>query len=84
MARRFATIHFIDGTKLSLSAPVQVDNLALMASRIQKSLESPTLALEAEGELIVIPTANIKYMQVHPAPERLPDSVIRGAKLEFD
>ena len=84
MARRFMTVHFIDGSRLSVSFPPQVENLAQMASQVRKALEANELAFEAEGELIVIPTANVKYLQVHPAPERLPDSVIRGARLEFD
>lgn len=83
MARRFLTVHFMDGTKLSVSFPEQVQDLATMASRVQKALEASELAFEAEGELIVIPTANIKYLQLHPSPERLPDTVVQGARLEF-
>lgn len=83
MATRFLTVHFIDGTRLALSFPQQVTDLALMASRVQKALQSDQLAIEAEGELIVIPVASIKYLQLHPAPERLPESVVKGARLSL-
>ena len=84
MARRFLTVHFIDGSKISISFPQQIKDPAMMASKVQKALQANELAFEADGDLIVIPTANIKYLQVHPAPEKLPESVVQGARLEFD
>ena len=36
------------------------------------------------GEMFVIPMNNIKYLQVNPAPEQLPDSVIRGGALKVE
>ena len=45
--------------------------------------EADTLALlEAEGALIVIPFDNVKYVQVHPSPKKLPPGVIRGASFK--
>ena len=84
MARRFLTVHFIDGSKISVSFPQQIKDLATMASKVQKALEGDHLAFEADGDLIVVPTSSVKYLQLHPAPEKLPDSVIQGARLEFD
>ena len=84
MARRFLTVHFIDGSKMTVSFPQQVTDLTTMASKVQKALNANELAFEAEGELIVIPTANIKYLQVHPAPQKLPDSVVQGARIEYE
>jgi hypothetical protein len=77
-------VHFIDGSKISISFPQQIKDPAMMASRVQKALQANELAFEADGDLIVIPTANIKYLQVHPAPEKLPEMVVQGARLEFD
>ena len=84
MSRRFLTVHFIDGTKISVSFPQQIKDPAMMASKVQKALQANELAFEAEGELIVIPTANVKYLQLHPAPQKLPEMVVKGARLEFD
>jgi len=55
-----------------------------MVSRMQKQMEGRWLALEVEGDLFMIPVDSIKYIQGHPAPEKLPDTVIRGARLTLD
>ena len=82
--KRFLTIHFTDGSKLSLTFPKQTDELYQMAGRVQKALDANQLSIEVGGELFVIPMSNIKYMQVNPAPEKLPDTVIRGGVLKVD
>jgi hypothetical protein len=56
----------------------------LMASRIQKALDANQLAIDVDGEMYVIPMSSVKYLQVTPAPEKLPDSVIRGASLKHE
>jgi hypothetical protein len=81
---RFLTIHFTDGSKLSLTFPKQTDELHQIAGRVQKALDANQLSIEIGGELFVIPMSNIKYMQVNPAPEKLPDTVIRGGVLKID
>ena len=83
-SKRFLTIHFIDGSKISMTFPPQTENYHQIASRVQKALDANQLALEVEGELFVIPMNNVKYLQVNPAPEKLPDSVIRGGTLKLD
>ncbi len=80
--KRFLTIHFTDGSKMSMTFPQQVQDAHQMASKIQKSLDANQLAVEVGGELFMIPKNNIKYLQVSPTPEIMPDSVIRGAVLE--
>ena len=73
-------IHFIDGSKKLLEFPQQVaDSDASAAARIKDALESRHLVLEAEGALVVIPFENVKYVQVHPSPKKLPSGVIKGA-----
>ncbi len=82
--KRHLTIHFTDGSKLSLSFPQQVHDPSRMASMIEKALEANQIAIDVSGELFVIPVHNVKYLQVHPTPEKLPDTVIRGALVEQD
>ena len=78
--RRGMLIHFMDGTKKLLEFPQQVaDSDATAAARVKEALEARHLVLEAEGALLVIPFESIKYLQVHPAPKKLPPGVIRGA-----
>jgi len=82
--KRFLTVHFTDGSKLSMSFPQQTDDFSQIANRVQKALDANQLAIELDGELFVIPMNNIKYLQVNPAPEKLPDSVIRGGALKVE
>jgi hypothetical protein len=82
--KRYMTIHFTDATRLRFTFPGQVDDDLLIVSKIQKLMEGRWLALEVEGEVFMIPVESIKYLQVHPAPEKLPDTVIRGARLIMD
>jgi hypothetical protein len=79
-ARRMI-IHFIDGSKKLLEFPAQAAD-AVSADKIKEVLESRHLALEAEGALVVIPLENVKYIQVSPAPKKLPSGVIRGASFK--
>ena len=78
--KRGIIIHFMDGSKKLLEFPQQVaDTDASAAAKLKEALEAGKLVIEAEGALIVIPFDNVKYLQVHPAPKKLPAGVIRGA-----
>jgi hypothetical protein len=50
--------------------------------RIKDALDARHIVLEVEGALIVIPFDNVKYVQVHPAPKKLPPGVIKGASFK--
>ncbi len=82
--KRFLTVHFTDGSKLSVSFPQQVQDPSRMASMVEKALDARQLAIDVSGELFVVPINNVKYLQLHPTPEKLPDTVIRGGMLEQD
>jgi hypothetical protein len=76
-------IHFTDGTRKVLEFPQQLaDDDASAAARIKEALEARHLVLEAEGALILIPFENVKYVQVYPAPKKLPAGIIRGASFK--
>ena len=81
--QRQMVIHFIDGSKITLRFPVQGgDTSTAMAASVRKAIAMEKLAVEADGSLLVIPTRSIKYLNVYPCPEALPDGeVIRGATL---
>ena len=82
--KRSLTIHFMDGSKLSVSFPQQLQDPTRMASMVERALESHQLAIDVSGELFVVPINNIKYLQLYPTPEKLPDLVIRGGTLEVE
>ena len=80
MDKRGMIIHFMDGTKKVLEFPQQIaDGDATAAAKVKEALESRHLVLEAEGALLVIPFENVKYVQIYPAPKKLPGGVIKGA-----
>jgi hypothetical protein len=79
---RNISIFFTDGSDLALTFPKQDGNPHLLAKRIQAALDSRQLAFEIDGELLVVPTHNIKYLQFNPCPEMLLDTVIVGAAIK--
>jgi hypothetical protein len=36
---------------------------------------------EVEGRLLIIPVRNVKYIEVSPAPPKLPKGVLLGAEI---
>ncbi len=80
-SKRWMTIFFTDGTKLKFDFPKQRDDTSNIGAMIQKALNQNQLVLEVEGTLFTIPFVNVKYIQVYPCPDKLPDTAIRGAKL---
>jgi hypothetical protein len=83
MDKRGMIIHFTDGTKKVVEFPQQIaDSDATAAAKIKEALEARHLVLEAEGALVLIPFENVKYVQVYPAPKKLPAGVIKGASFK--
>ena len=80
-SKRWMTIFFTDGTKLKFDFPKQKDDTSNIGAMIQKALNQNQLVLEVERTMFTIPFVNVKYIQVYPCPDKLPDTAIRGAKL---
>lgn len=74
-------LHFADGQRLALRFPQQSDDPMEIARGIRKQLESPFLSIEVDGDLLMIPRESIKYLQISPAPARLPELTVIGAEL---
>ncbi|MGE5359273.1 MAG: hypothetical protein ACM3NQ_09660 [Bacteroidales bacterium] len=84
MAPRMAglVVRFMDGSKLSLRYPKQAGNdPATIVANVRKALEADRLLVEVDGNLLFIPLANVKYLQVTPSPDVLPPNVLRNARL---
>ena len=79
---RYLTIYFIDGSEMSITFPKQRGNPLLLAKRVQEALDADQLAIETGDQLLVIPMNNVKYFQMSPIPEKLPETVIRGGAIE--
>jgi hypothetical protein len=75
-------IRFMDGSKLSLRYPKQAgSDPTTIVANVRKALEADRLLAEVDGSLLFIPLANVKYVQVTPAPDVLPSTVLRKARL---
>ena len=78
---RGMTIHYLDGSKLDLRFPRQVKSDDSVSVRLDRVLEKELLLVEVDGALMIVPFTSIKYLQVSPAPPKLPDYVIKGASM---
>jgi hypothetical protein len=78
---RGLTIHFNDGTSLTIEFPEQAANEYARTIMKEEILKRRMLTVEAEGALLYIPFENIKYLTVFPAPEQAPKFAIRGASI---
>jgi hypothetical protein len=79
--KRGLTIHFNDGTSLTVEFPEQAANEYARAILEQEILKRRILTVQAEGALLYIPFENIKYMTLFPAPDQAPKFAIRGASI---
>jgi hypothetical protein len=79
--RRGITIHFVDGSKLRLDFPKQTLNETGTVLKLKEILAARQLVAEVDGVLLVIPFDNVRYIEAHPAPSKLPEYIIRGATI---
>ena len=81
--RRGMIIYFTDGSKKVLEFPQQIaEGDVAAAAKMKEALEARHLVLEADGALLVIPFENVKYVQIYPAPKKLPAGIIKGASFK--
>ena len=79
-ARVSMTVFFLDGTRASFDYPRQAgSDAAPILATVKKAIDADKLVLEVDGDLIVIPTRSVKYIQVSPAPTHLPSGILRRA-----
>lgn len=79
--KRGLTIFFCDGSKLSIEFPVQTANEMAALLRLEEVLKERKIIATVDGAVLVIPFDNIKYIQVFPAPPKLPRYTILGASV---
>lgn len=78
---RQAVFHFVDGSQLTLEWPKQVPKgVFALETAVAKAVASQQFTVEADGNLVVIQMANVNFIEVIPAPEKLPDEVIRHGR----
>lgn len=82
-AKRYMTIHFMDGSKVAYDFPKQVEDQTSVTSRMIKLLEMQYIAIEADESVNLYPVNNIKSVQFYPVPEILPDTIIRDGVIIY-
>ena len=87
---RTVTLHFIDGTKLSMEFPEQSGSPTARKLKMSDFLAGQHVVIEAEGSVLICPMANIKYMSfttptldMKDMKEALPRHAIVGASIRF-
>ena len=85
---RVLTLHFNDGSKLSFDFPEQSGNATVRQLKITDFLTSKHVLIEAEGQVMVFPVTNIKYIALSVpmltskgASATLPRQAILGARI---
>jgi hypothetical protein len=82
MKNAILTVHFMDGTKLSVRYPRMTGlDASTIAAAVKRALDAEKIAVEIDGDLLVIPMRNVKYFHITPAPDHMPQGVIRGGRL---
>lgn len=80
--KRGVTIHFNDGSKLSLDFPKQSPNETAAALKLDDVLKKRYMLFEAESTLLMIPFENVRYVRLYPAPAGLQGhTYIKGASI---
>ncbi|MNM82188.1 hypothetical protein D3C76_1113860 [compost metagenome] len=74
-------VHFNDGQRMALRFPQQSDDPTEVARGIRKQMESTSISIEVDGDLLIIPRNSIKYLQISPAPMRMPETTVLGAEV---
>ena len=81
MSKRGLTVHFCDGSKLSIEFPAQTPNEMAALLKVEEVLKQRQIVATVDGAVLVIPFDNVKYIQAFPAPPKLPRYAILGASV---
>jgi hypothetical protein len=80
--KRGLTIHFNDGTQMSLDFPKQSPNEFAAMLKLDDVLKKRYMLFEADSSLLMVPFENVRYVQLYPAPEALQGhTYIKGASM---
>lgn len=72
-----AVIQYMDGTSAEFRFTRDDSDVGVMASRMETIMKTGMLCMRLEdGRLTLIPTHNIRRIDIKPAPPSLPDGVV--------
>jgi hypothetical protein len=73
-------IHYMDGKVQRFEFPVQAEPTKAGA-RLAEMMQMHEIALQLKDRLLLIPTHNVRLIEISPASSHLPPFVIRNAKM---
>jgi len=76
---RTLKIQYVDGKVQAFEFPLQAESTK-SGARLQELLDMDELVFALADRLVIIPKHNIRFMELVPAPSRLPQFVIQNAK----
>ena len=80
---RGITIHFNDGSKVSMDFPRQTPSEIAAMLKLNDMLKKRYMLFEADSTFMMVPFENVKYVQVYPAPAEIPgQTYIKGANIK--
>jgi hypothetical protein len=59
----------------------QTNDPAKAVQNVRKAMDADKIMIKIEGQPFLIPLNNVKHKQVSPVPEKLPEGVIKVARL---
>jgi hypothetical protein len=81
--RRGITIHFNDGSKVSMDFPRQTPSEIAAMLKLNDVLKKRYMLFEADSTFLMVPFENVKYVQIYPAPADVPgQTYIKGANVK--
>lgn len=78
--KRTLKIHYTDGSEMVVEY-VREEETNSITTQILKAIESNKVLIELEDRLFVVPINNLKYIEIIPAPPKLPKFTFRNARL---
>ena len=78
---RYIEVNFMDNTAFRFDFKPEDADMEEVVKRVTKALEADKILLESEGDLYIVPVSNIKLLKVSPAPDFLPEEVIRNVHI---
>jgi hypothetical protein len=81
--QRGITIHFTDGSKISMDFPKQSPSEIGAMMKLNDVLEKRHMLFEADSTLLMVPFENVKYVQIYPAPAEIAgQTYVKGASIK--
>ena len=74
------TIHLMQGDPVKFKVTRGINELRNVGSNLENGLQAKYVGVELDGKLIIIPSHNIRSVEIDPAPGALIAHVIRDAQ----